>query len=335
MRTDFGVDQADGLRRLLVNEQTRVITLAAGKAGVGRTSVAINLAAALARSGKDVLVLDENAAPNNVLDRLGLYARHDLLDVAQGKCKLGQAMLEAGGFSVLPTARTMCALAATVAQQGRSSERGTDSGRSSSDSGISGLVRTFAGATLDQAGQQRLESALTEVAGGVDVILVDAAARSGAVLPVTRGAAILVVVDATASGITESYALIKRLALESARLQFEIVVNKVAGEQAARTVFDNMAKLARRDLAARLEYLGCIPQDDRLQRATQLGKPVVEAFPAAVSAQAYVGLAHKLLLMPVCRDGAEDAGRSVMRDLMKPAAHPQQRYSREIEPVVN
>ena len=78
------VDQAEGLRRLLVSNQTRVITVVAGKSGVGRTSMTINLAAALARSGKDVLVLDENHAPNNLLDRLGLYARHDLLDVIQG-----------------------------------------------------------------------------------------------------------------------------------------------------------------------------------------------------------------------------------------------------------
>jgi flagellar biosynthesis protein FlhG len=335
MRTDFGVDQADGLRRLLVNNQTRVITLAAGKAGVGRTSVVINLAAALARSGKDVLVLDENAAPNNVLDRLGLYARHDLLDVAQGKCRLGQAMLEAGGFSVLPTARTMHALAGAGVQQGRTSERGTNSGLSSAGSGFVDLARTYAGAMLDQAGQQRLESALTEVAGGVDVILVDAATRSGPVLPSARGTVLLVVVDATASGITESYALIKRLALENARLQFEIVVNKVADEPAARTVFENMAKLARRNLAARLEYLGCIPRDDRLKRATQMGKPVVDAFPTAVSAQSYVGLAHKLLLMPMRQDEAEGAGRNVMHDPMRPASQPQQRFSREIEPVVN
>ena len=64
MRSDGGVDQAEGLRRLLVLNQTQVITVVAGKAGVGRTSATINLAAALARSGKDVLVLDENHGPN-------------------------------------------------------------------------------------------------------------------------------------------------------------------------------------------------------------------------------------------------------------------------------
>jgi flagellar biosynthesis protein FlhG len=125
------------------------------------------------------------------------------------------------------------------------------------------------------------------------------------------------------------------LALENTRLQFGVVVNKVAGEKAARTVFENMAKLARRNLAARLEYLGCIPRDDKLKRAAQLGKSVVEAFPAAVSAQSYMGLALKLLLMPMCQDDAPGAVSNAMRDLMQQVSQPQPRFSREIAPVVN
>src|SRR3990167_10319529 len=104
VRSDGGADQAEGLRRLLVLNQTQVITVMAGKAGVGRTSATINLAAALAYSGKDVLVLDENHAPDNLLDRLELYAKHDLLDVAQGKCAPGEAVLATRGFAVLHTA---------------------------------------------------------------------------------------------------------------------------------------------------------------------------------------------------------------------------------------
>jgi len=330
MRNDFGVDQADGLRRLLVTRQTRVITLVAGKSGVGCTSTAINLAAVLARSGKDVLVLDENNSPENVLDRLGLHARHDLLDVIQGSRKLREAVVNAEGFSVLSTARAMHTLATSIPHEGNGPRS----------------------AKLNQTGQQRLESSLADLGNGMDVILVDAAlpapSQFSGHAPVqgmrddsqvssylARGNSFMVVVDATASGITEGYALIKRLTLENTRLQFGIVVNKVAGEKAARTVFENMAKLARRNLAARLEYLGCIPRDDKLKRAAQLGKSVVEAFPAAVSAQSYMGLALKLLLMPMRQDDAQGAVNNAMRDLMQQASQPQRRFSREIAPVVN
>ena len=300
MRSNIGTDQAEGLRRLLVRNQTQVITVVAGKPGVGRTSATINLAAALACLGKDVLVLDENHAPNNLLDRLGLHAKYDLLDVAQGKCAPGEAVLATKGISVLHTARVMC-----------------------------GFSR------LDQVEQQRMEDALTEVSSGVDVMLVDAAMPAmglAAVSSSLASGAALLVADATASGITESYALIKRLALENARSHFEVMVNKVTDKQAAMTVFENMARVARRNLAARLGYLGCIPNDDRLKRATQLGRSVVEAFPTAASAKLYVELAQKLLYLPVRQDEAEGGVSCIMQNLIKQLAR---QHSREMVHVVN
>jgi flagellar biosynthesis protein FlhG len=291
------MDQAEGLRRLLVLNQTQVITVVAGKAGVGRTSATINLAAALAGSGKNVLVLDENCGPNNLPGRMGLSAKHDLLDVAQGKCGLCDAVLAARGFGILPTARAMRALA-----------------------------------QLDQEGQQRLEEALTEASGGVDVVLVDAAMSAlgmaegltGATVSpsLASGAALLVVVEATPSGITESYALIKRLALKSARQQFGIAVNRAGNAQAALTVFENMAKVTRRNLSARLEYLGYIPSDDSLKCAMQLGRSVVEAFPAAASAQSYLSLSQKLLRLPMQRDEAEGGVSAVIQNLIRQVSRP-------------
>lgn len=293
------IDQAEGLRRLLVLNQKQVITVVAGKAGVGRTSATINLAAALAASGKNVLVLDENQGPNNLLGRMGMTARHDLLDVAQGKCGLCEAVLAARGFGILPTARAMRAL----------------------DS-------------LDQDGQQRLEEALTDASYGTDVVLVDAAmlvmstaeglaGKAAAVSPsLASGAALLVVVESTPSGITESYALIKRLALKNASQQFGIAVNKAGNEQAALTVFENMAKVARRNLSVRLEYLGHIPSDERLKSAMQLGKPVVEAFPAAASAKSYLDLSQKLLRLPMQRDEAEGDVSVIIQNLIRQVSQP-------------
>lgn len=299
MRSDGGADQAEGLRRLLVLNQTQVITVVAGKVGVGRTSATINLAAALARSGKDVLVLDENHGPNNLLGRMGMSGRHDLLDVAQGKCGLCEAINTINEFGILSTARAMQALA-----------------------------------KLDQAGQQRLENALTEASDSVDVVLIDAvmsvlsqaeglAGKSVAVSPsLASGAALLVLVEATPSGITESYALIKRLALKNTRQQFGIAVNKAGNEQAALTVFENMAKVARRNLSVRLEYLGHIPSDERLKCAMQLGKSVVEAFPDAASTKSYLELSQKLLCLPMQRDEAEGGISTIIQNLMRQVSQP-------------
>ena len=296
MRFDGRLDQAEGLRRLLVSNQARVITVVAGKTGVGRTSATINLAAALARCGKDVLVLDENSAPNNLLDQLGLPARFDLLDVAQAKCKLNDAILQGKGYNVLSAARVMRALP-----------------------------------KLANAEQQRLEHAMAELNTTVDVMLVDAAmpvlnskgeglpARDAMSSGLATGTSMLVIVDATASGITASYTLIKRMALENARLQFEIVVNKVGSDQEAKNIFGNMAKVAHHHLAARLEYLGHIPAENKLKRAAQLGRSVVDAFPGASSAQSCLALAQKLLCLPVSRDEHEGGVSQMMQSLIRQA----------------
>ena len=56
-------DQADGLRRLMAGNTARRVTLVDGTTGTGACSVALNLAAALARQGRDVLLLDERNGP--------------------------------------------------------------------------------------------------------------------------------------------------------------------------------------------------------------------------------------------------------------------------------
>lgn len=285
MHTRHGNDQADGLRRLLVGDPTRLITVVGAKAGVGRTSMTINLAAALAAAGKDVLVLDENQAPNNLVDRLMLSPRTELLDVAQGRCELKQVMQSVLGFSVLPAARAIRAL-----------------GR------------------LSSTELQRLESALTEASNGVDVMLVDAATLAGdssVSSALASGVSMLVVVDATVSGITETYTMIKRLALENARLNFEVVVNRVHNEAEAINVFGNMARVARRHLTARLDYLGYIPADAKLARANQLGRAVVDAFPTSHSAQAYVELVQHSLLQSTGQDETKGGVSGMVQSLVR------------------
>jgi flagellar biosynthesis protein FlhG len=58
-----GFDQADGLRRMFGATRTRLLEVAAGMPGIGRTSLVVNLGAALARSGRNTLLVDLVARP--------------------------------------------------------------------------------------------------------------------------------------------------------------------------------------------------------------------------------------------------------------------------------
>ena len=105
-------DQAAGLRRLFGREQTRIVTFASGSAGVGKSVLVANLAATLARQGKEVLVLDESAR-NSMAACYGALARHDLLQVINREKSLAEVSLTVSpGVRVLPAAQLVETLVA-------------------------------------------------------------------------------------------------------------------------------------------------------------------------------------------------------------------------------
>src|ERR1700704_5879441 len=82
--------------------RARTLALTSGKGGVGKTFLSANLAAALARQGEKVLVLDADLGLANLDVVLNLFPKITLHDVFTGKNTLDQAIIEApGGFSVL------------------------------------------------------------------------------------------------------------------------------------------------------------------------------------------------------------------------------------------
>ena len=283
-RRSYDSDQAAGLRRLLARSSSRVVTVVGARDGLGATSIVVNLAAVLGNSGKDVLVLDENLSQDNVANTLALKARFDLLHVVHGDKTLQDVLVQGSrGVHVLPVARA-----------------------------IQGLSK------LDEAQRGRLLESLSAAAKDMDVVLVDAARAGHSVCASLSGdEPLLLVLNATASGITESYALLKQMAMHNGRQAFDIVVNKVGSEREALAIFDNMAQVANRHLRVHLEYLGHIPVDEKLKRATQLGRPVTEAFPAAQSSYAMREIAQGLLRAPMVSDEGHDVLGSVMQRLMR------------------
>ena len=97
-------DQADGLRRMLARTPTRVLAFASMLRGMGVTSVVMNLAAALAQQGRQVLVLDEHHPARESIDQQwGLAPHGNLAVVLAGRMACEEAAATAAcGASVLP-----------------------------------------------------------------------------------------------------------------------------------------------------------------------------------------------------------------------------------------
>ncbi|OUL98323.1 MinD/ParA family ATP-binding protein [Variovorax sp. JS1663] len=107
-------DQAEGLRRLLAQSRTRMLAIASMGRGMGATTAAMNLAAALALQGREVLLLDEHGTGDGTATaHWGLDPLGTLADVACQRLTLHGAAARSGcGVQVLPAvprAPTACA----------------------------------------------------------------------------------------------------------------------------------------------------------------------------------------------------------------------------------
>ena len=83
----------------------KLITITSGKGGVGKTTTAINIAAALNAQGKEVVVLDANLTTPNIGLHLGApIVPVSLNHVLLGKAKLSDAIYEhESGTKIIPS----------------------------------------------------------------------------------------------------------------------------------------------------------------------------------------------------------------------------------------
>lgn len=97
-------DQADGLRRMLARTPTRILAFTSMLRGMGVTSVVMNLAAALAQQGRQVLLLDEHhPAPESIGRLWGVESAGSLADVTAQRMTCEEAAAHAAcGVRVLP-----------------------------------------------------------------------------------------------------------------------------------------------------------------------------------------------------------------------------------------
>ncbi len=259
-------DQAEGLRRLLDPNALRVVAISAGAGSSGSSGAIINLAGALAELGRDVLIIDESPTAQGVTAALGIKGRFDLDDVIRRKRDLDEVIVRGpAGLLILPLAR-----------------------------GARSLLQ------LPAPEQQLLLERCGRLGFPVDTLLVDSAPGSASALlwPGTAALEVIVLAGGGAAAITAAYALIKRLSNQFARREFHILLSDMASESEARTIFGNMARVARRHLQVSLEFMGHIPPDSKLQNAARLRLPVVAAFPDAAAAGSYRRLAQAIIDWP-------------------------------------
>jgi len=248
-----------------------IVAVTSGKGGVGKTFVAANLAAALARGGRRVLVLDADLGLANLDVVLNLFPKITLHDVFTGKHSLAEAILPApGGFSVLLAGSGMVEYSRMTAE-----------------------VR------------EQLQALVAEVSPKFDHVLLDTGAGISDVVlyTVSLAAEVLVVATPEPTSLTDAYATIKVLATTQGRRRVHLLVNQVRKPGEARTVRAQLQQVVDRYVnpalepgsgAVRLELVGEVPVDPAVREAVLRRQLLLEAMPGTAAAMAIVNAAARM-----------------------------------------
>lgn len=246
----------------------KVLAVTSGKGGVGKTFVSANLAAALAKLGLRVLVLDADLGLANLDVVLNLYPKITLHDVFTGKAKLEEAIIRApGGFSVLLAGSGMVEYS-----------RLTPEVRDDFLRVMGGLVPHYDVVLLDTG------------AGISDVVL----------FAVSLASEVIVVATPEPTSLTDAYATIKVLVGQQKRQTIRMVINQTARLGDGRAITVQLQQVLDRFVPSepgrpiKLIHMGDIPADNAVRQAIMRRQLLMQSTPSCPAAMAISQLALKL-----------------------------------------
>ncbi|MBN2809581.1 MAG: MinD/ParA family protein [Deltaproteobacteria bacterium] len=259
------MDQAAALQK--PTSSVKVIAVASGKGGVGKTNTVINLACSMAALGDRVMVLDADLGLGNLDVMLGLAPEYNLQHLFAGEKKLTEIIIEGPrGIKIIPAA--------------------------------SGIQEVTHSGTLEQ---NILMEQMSLFEGEIDFLFIDAAAGiSDMVTSFVRAAdAALVVATPEPTSMTDAYALMKVLCNRYGEKKFYLLLNQVSGEAEARRVYSHLSRVGEKFLDISLIFLGYIPKDANVPMAVCRQQAVVEYKPESPASRSFVEVARRLRSLPL------------------------------------
>lgn len=245
-----------------VNE-TLSLSVLSGKGGVGKTSIALNLALALHQQGARVLIMDCDLGLANLDVLLGLTPSATLQDVLISDLDVRTAIHSIDNqLDILPAA-----------------------------SGVPELVDM----TRDM--RDMLLRRLVPVLEAYDYVFMDLGAGINGTVQTFAGMSIarILVVTPEPTAMTDSYAVMKVLAQMYGVKDFLIVVNQVESREEEQATFRRLHSACKRFLHLEPMLLGSIRQDSKVAEAICRQTPLLKLFPACNAARDLVEVAKRLI----------------------------------------
>lgn len=242
-------------------EQTaRVLCVASGKGGTGKSVLASNLATLRASRGERVLLVDFDAGLANAHLLLGLAPEYDLSHVMQGQVTAEQALVEGPhGLKLL-----------------------------------SGGVGRHILANPTRRELDRLFKALRPLESSFDLLVVDHGAGLGysTVTHLAATSTLLLVTNHEVTALSDSYALYKRAHLVNPHITVGMVVNRAPSEASALSAWERFQGASKRFLGHSPEFVGWVPADEAISRSVEARVPVTVLEPASPAAKAILSVSR-------------------------------------------
>ena len=262
-------DQAESLRRLVedvtpkIPHHARRIAFLSGKGGVGKTSIAVNVALAFARMGRSTVLVDCDLGLANVDILLGVQPSRTLDSLLTAGGDVRKALLNLpSGLWLLPGANSI------VPRQGVKSGR--------------------------------LEQVLKKLDDKAEFIVMDGGAGidEGVQYVAKLSDEVVIIASPESASALNAYRLLKVILKQSPHPAIRLIVNRARNDAAARRVAAGLLSAAREFLLTDPEYVGWVPIDPVVEQSVRERTPFVEKFPGSLPARAVVALAHKLVQPP-------------------------------------
>ncbi|NLJ99647.1 MAG: MinD/ParA family protein [Clostridia bacterium] len=240
----------------------KIITVTSGKGGVGKTTILLNLAAALSQMGLKICVVDADLGTANVDVLLNLNAHHTLKDIADGKLSIYDVLLEGPNNCVV----------------------------------IPGTSGFQAMTSITEAQVQRIVNRLGLLGRYIDLILVDTCPGvSNNTMFFNQFADQAILITSTEPhAITDAYAALKVMVDRLILPELFLIVNKAEDESEAREISGRITNAAKKFLSLNVIDLGYVFDDPYVVKSVKRLTPCVLKYPESMASDCYNKIAHNI-----------------------------------------
>lgn len=269
-------DQAERLREMAhqVRQQietemlqkvnrARVVAISSGKGGVGKSTLALNLALVLSAQGKRVLLLDVDMGMANLDIMLGMVPKYNLFHMIQGKKTLDEVIIQGPqGLAIIP-----------------------------GGSGIQEL------ANLPAADLKRLLVELGKLDTDYDYMILDTGAGISQNVTTFLVAAddAIIITTPEPTALTDAYGLLKSLHRYSFNGKIYLVVNRVNDDSEGILVAEKLIMVTQKYLGLDVINLGHILNETSVAEGIRRQQPFVQIYPRSRAVKNIERIAERLI----------------------------------------